>query len=108
MEKVNYTKIFEDMVKGHITNLSITEYNSINNILQNNKKRFNTFEIIYISKSISKSKNNKNNRLRSYQKEDIEIIIKYKNENGLSIRKASKLFDISPSTLSRWEKFLKN
>lgn len=107
MIKVNYNKIFEDIYYKKITlddkKKELLNKNFINNI----KKELNTFDIINISNYLSTCNGKVDNRLKSYQKNDIIYILNYMNENGLSYRKVSKIFEISPSTLSKWDKLLK-
>ena len=68
----------------------------------------NTFDVLTLNKKIFPNESEKiklsNCRLKSYDLNDIIHLLNYKRSNNLSIKETSRKFNISKTTITKWNK----
>lgn len=98
----NYTKIYQDIIFDHfpekIKDPQITKL--INNLKSSD-------DVIIFNKLLFKTpseEKHKNQKLKSYDKETIEKILKYQKKNNLTNTFISEKYNLSRNTIAKWKK----
>ena len=97
--KFNYNKLYDHLLTSNYPNITCQE------IQQLTTKLNNSLEVIKLNEKLHKEEINKENqRLKSYDLESIQQILKYQKENDLNNTEVAKKFRISKNTITKWKK----
>jgi len=97
----NYKRLFQDMISKKYPDKECL----CKHILT--KETITTFDVIELSKIISRKNNSilgLNQKFKAYDKKAIFIILEYQKINRLNNSQTAKHFDISRNTITKWKR----